>query len=127
MISAWLTVFAVCFPVDCRFPSAQPAQRFVHGDAGDPGAESGIAAEHVEAGKCAYVGFLHDILGFRVIAQDAARNAEQPSVVPRGYGANRGLVTLARKAHEFLIAEAVSLDLLRAGSLAWAVFSVLTR
>ena len=110
-----VTVFVVCFPVDCRFPAAQPAQRFVHGDAGDPGAESRIAAKHVEAGKRTYVGFLHDILGFRVIAQDAARNAEQASVVPRGYGANRGFITLARKAHEFLIAEAFGLDLLRAG------------
>ena len=48
--------------------------------------------KHVEAGKRAHVGFLHDILGFRVIAQNAARNAEQATVVPPGDGANRGFI-----------------------------------
>src|SRR5262249_13966730 len=110
-----VTVLAVRFPIDRRFPAAQSAQSFVHGDAGDPGAESSIAAKQVEAGKRTDVGFLHDILGLRVIAQNAARNAEQTTIVTRGYGANRGFVTLARSAHELLIAEAFSLDLLCLG------------
>src|SRR5215475_353656 len=87
-----LTIVPICLPVDGWLSAPQATQGFVHGDARDPRTEGSIAAKHVEAGKCAHVGFLHHILGFRVVAQDTARNAEQTPVVPRGYGANRGFV-----------------------------------
>jgi hypothetical protein len=101
--------------VSRRFSAPQAPQGFVHGDARDPRAESSIAAEHVEAGKRAHVGFLHHILGFRVVAQNTARNAEQTTVVTRGYSAHRSFIALARKAHEVLIAKAFGLGLLRPG------------
>src|SRR5215471_11533168 len=76
-----LTVVAICFPVDGRFSAPQAPQGFVHGDARDPRAESSIATEHAEAGKRTQVGLLHHILGFRVVAQNTARNTEQAAVV----------------------------------------------
>src|SRR5262249_24216987 len=110
-----LTVVAVCLPVDGLFSAPHAAQGFVHGDARVPRAESSIAAEHVETGKRAHVGFLYHILGFRIVAQNTARNAEQTTVVTRGYGAHCSFIALARKTHEVLIAEAVGLGLLRLG------------
>ena len=97
-----VAVLAIGFPLHRRPPAPQSSKRFVHGDARNPGAEGGVAAKHVEAGEGADIGFLHDVFGFRVIAQDAARNAEQAAVVPAGDGANGGLVARARQIDQIL-------------------------
>ena len=57
---------------DARPLAPQPAQRFVHRDPRKPGREAGIAAELFQMREGADVGFLHDVLGFAVVAQDAA-------------------------------------------------------
>ena len=96
-------VGAIGFPIHRRPLFPQAAQRFVQGNARDPRAESGIAAERIETGKGADVGFLNDIFRLRIIAQDAARDAEQTAIVTLRKGTNRGFVALARQINEFLV------------------------
>ena len=55
-----------------------------------------FAPEAVEMSKGADIGFLHHILGFAVVAQDAAREAVKPAVVGLHDLAERGLVTASR-------------------------------
>src|SRR5690606_36631194 len=58
-----------------------PSKRFVERDAGEPGRERGLALETVESRERLHVGLLHDVLGFRVVAQDSTGRPEEPLVV----------------------------------------------
>src|SRR6185437_17016288 len=98
-----------CLPIDCRPPLAQAPERFVDRDARDPRAESRVTAKMIEPGECANVSFLDDVLGFGVIAQDAARNAEQSAIVSERNSANGGLVAFARPTYQILVAEGLGL------------------
>ena len=57
-------------PPDALLPQA--SERLIHDDAGKPGGETGVAAETFQMTKCADIGFLNHVLGFAVIANDAA-------------------------------------------------------
>ena len=59
----------------------KPHQRLVGDDAREPGRELRLAAEARERVVGLHVGFLQGVLGFRVVAQDRARGAEQHPVV----------------------------------------------
>lgn len=51
-------------------------------------------------GEGADVGVLHDVLSLAVIAQDAARQPEQPAIVRLHDGAHRSLVPRERALHQ---------------------------
>jgi hypothetical protein len=51
-----------------------------------------------------HIGFLDDVLGLAVIAQDAAGKPEKPVVVGFQDGANGGFVPLERAPDEFGVA-----------------------
>jgi hypothetical protein len=59
----------------------QASQGLVHGDACQPGGEERFAAKAGELAIGAHVALLHDVLGLRSVAQDAARDAEEALVV----------------------------------------------
>ena len=82
-------------------PAAQPAERLVHGDPRQPGRKAGIAAKAFQMREGANIGLLHDILGFAVVAQDAAGEPVEPAVVRLHDGANRCLVARQRPPHQF--------------------------
>ena len=62
--------------------AAHAAERFVDGDAREPGLEAVRAAKLVEVVVGANVRGLHDVARLVVVAHDAAREAEQQAVVP---------------------------------------------
>src|SRR5262249_23283795 len=74
---------------------AQPAERLVHRDAHQPGRQPRIAAEARDAADGLEVGLLDGVLGFRVLAQDRARGAEQRLVVALGEETDRGFLAVA--------------------------------
>ena len=75
-----LEVFVVARTVEA--PGAfQASESFVHSDTGEPCAELCPPGELVEVFVGAHVGILHDILAFRIIAQDAADHAIKPLIV----------------------------------------------
>ena len=57
----------------------------------------------LKPGEGADIGFLHHVLGLGIVAQDAARHAEQPAVIALRDGADGRLVALARKLHQLLV------------------------
>ena len=81
--------------------AAQPAQRLVHGDPRQPGREAGVAAKLLQMREGADIGFLHDVLGLAVVAQDAAGEPVQPAIVRLHDRANRRLVAGKRAADQF--------------------------
>ena len=66
---------------DGRPPFTFPAQSLVDGDAGQPCCERGLAAEVGEVGEGPQIRFLNRVLGFHVVAQDAARRPVQALIV----------------------------------------------
>ena len=61
---------------------AQAAEGLVDDDPGQPGRQSGVAAKLAEMAEGAQVGLLQGVLRLGVIAQNAARHPEQPTIVP---------------------------------------------
>src|SRR5579883_28670 len=61
--------------------AAQAAERLVHDDAGEPGAEPRLAAKAREAGEGARIGLLQRVLRLAVVAQDTAGDAVETLVV----------------------------------------------
>ena len=91
--------------------AAQPAQRLVHGDPRQPGREAGIASKALQMREGADIGFLHDVLGLAVVAQDAAGEPVQPAIIRLHDRANRSLVAGKRPPHQFGVAGAGESDL----------------
>ena len=71
---------------------AQPAQCLIHRDPREPRCKAGVAAKILQMRERADIGLLHHVLGFPVIAQDAAGEPVEFSIVRRDDGANRSLV-----------------------------------
>ena len=71
-----------CSCVGNRGRAAHAAERLVDGDAREPPFESGRTAKLVEMVVSADVGSLHDVARLVVVAHDAAREAEQQTVIP---------------------------------------------
>ncbi|MGY4434792.1 hypothetical protein ACVWWO_007269 [Bradyrhizobium sp. F1.13.1] len=67
--------------LDMRPGASRPAKRLVDGDARQPCRQTGLAAKTVEMGEGADIGFLNDILGFAVAAQNSARQTIEPAIV----------------------------------------------
>ena len=63
-----------------------------------------VAAKILKMRKRPDVGFLHDVLGLGVIAQDAAGEPVKSSIVRRDDGANRRLVAPKRAPDQFGVA-----------------------
>src|SRR5581483_4286002 len=85
---------------DARPLAAQPAQGLVHGDAREPGGKARVAAKTVEMGESPDVGFLDDILGLCVVAQDAAGEPVQKAIVVLDDGADRRLIAATGAGNE---------------------------
>ena len=84
--------------------AAQPAQGLVHRDARQPGRKTGVAAKTVEMGECPDIGFLDDVLGLAVVAQDAAGEPVEPAIVRLHDRADRRLIAAAGAADQFGVA-----------------------
>src|SRR3954462_13395840 len=59
----------------------QPPERLIHGDAGQPGGEAGLAAVLCKMRERGNVGLLHGIFGFRVVSQHTSGNPIETAVV----------------------------------------------
>src|SRR5215813_2286142 len=100
-----VAIGSVALPVHRRTPAPQPPKRLVHRNARDPRTEGRITAEHIETGEGADIGFLHHVLGLRIVAQDAPCDAEQAAIVAPCDSADRGLIAPPRHTDQILIAE----------------------
>jgi hypothetical protein len=60
-----------------------PAEADVHGNAEQPGAEGGVAAEAGESAQGAEKGLLHRVFGIFRVAQDPGTEHEERLLVPR--------------------------------------------
>jgi hypothetical protein len=89
------------FQLDSRTFAPQPPQSFIHGDAGKPCRKTRIAAKALQMGKGVDIGFLDDIFGFAVVAQDASGDPVKPAIVPLHDSAKRRVITGERTPHEF--------------------------
>ena len=78
-------------------------KRLVESDPRQPGRQSCLAAERGEIRKRADVGLLYDVLGFRVVAQDRSRHAEEALVVPPDEDTDGLIVALSDELHERLV------------------------
>ncbi len=103
MISACVR-FSPYRPIDRRMPLAQAAERLVHRDARNPGAECRVAAKMLESGEGADIGLLHDVFG--------PRHRRAGCCAPHGTAGDYSacvmardgrLVALARAPHQFLV------------------------
>ena len=87
--------------IDARPLAAQPAQSLVDGDPRQPGREAEVATETFEMRERPDIGFLDHVLGFAVVAQDAAREPVEPAIVRLHDRADRGLVAVAGALDQF--------------------------
>jgi hypothetical protein len=89
----------------------------VAGDAGEPGGEQGLAAEAGELAEGPQIGFLHDVLGLRVVRQDATGDAEEPLVVAPHQDLEKRDVPRQHALHDLLVGEGVGEGRGRGGGL----------
>src|SRR5262249_34707398 len=64
-----------------RTLTPQAAERLVDDDAPEPGTETRLATERRQVGKATQVGLLQHVLGFGVVADDAASQPVEPAIV----------------------------------------------
>jgi hypothetical protein len=88
-------------PFDVGTLAPQTAQGLVHGDPRQPGCETCVAAKTIQMRERPDIGFLDDVLGFVVVAQDSAGKAIKPAIVRLHNNANGALIARAGALHQF--------------------------
>jgi hypothetical protein len=61
---------------------------------------AGLCAEMLDRGECEYISLLHCVLGFVLVLKDAARDSEQPLVIPAHQLPERSGITVAGTSKE---------------------------
>src|ERR1700716_3854819 len=71
--------------------------------AGQPSRQAGLTAKILQMREGADIGLLDHILGFAVVAQDAAGDPVEPTIIPLHDSTERRAVAGERAAHELRI------------------------
>ena len=88
-------------------------QRFMDGDAGQPGGEGGASGELIEVFVSPDVGVLHDVFGFGVAMQDGARDPVETLVVTTHDDFIKRSLSPTNAADNFLVSQAFRSDFFR--------------
>ena len=89
--------------IDRRPSRAQPAERFVDSDAGQPGDKRRVAAKIFEMGEGPDISLLNDVLGLAVVADDPPRQTIEALIVFLHDRAERSAVAGKRAPNQFRI------------------------
>jgi hypothetical protein len=93
-------------------PASDPLQCLVEHDAAEPSGEARISPELGQRREPAEIGLLQHVLGFAIVADHAARDAVEASIVRLDDGANGGVVLAYGAVDEFAFRRPVTpLDL----------------
>ncbi len=71
-------------------PTAEPAERLIEHDAREPSGQARFALETLNVSEGADITFLHHLLGFGIVPDDAARQAIEALIVAPHQNGERG-------------------------------------